>query len=399
MKICIIAPVVIPILGRDQKYGGIETVVSIASEEMVRRGHDVYLFASGDSKTNAKLVATTPKALGQGFSFDQEKECNALAYQMAIAENPDIIWDNTLGVHAQEMRENQSKFLFKADIVLKPNELTDTHGIPVVQTLHGPAKDHLPKLIRDLSDSGHYFVSISKDQARRYLELIPDLRHLGTVYNAVETDFYKPNYSKKGDYLLWVGRYCMEKGPHIAMEVAHRVHMPIKFIGKKVESHENAYFNKFIKPKLKKCDEILGEESAGEKAEIFADAKAVMMTNIWAEPFGLVVAEAMASGTPVIGQALGSLTELIDAAGVLVPVEDLNLDENDVTVTISQKKYIDRIVDYMPKLEKIPKEVPRKRAEFLFSPAHNVDGYEEAFYKAMYLKEEELHRALIEKTT
>jgi glycosyltransferase involved in cell wall biosynthesis len=397
MKICIIAPVVIPILGREQKYGGIEIVVSIAADEMVRRGHEVLLFASGDSKTTAKLMPTTPKALGQGVSFDKEKECNRKAYEMAVAEKPDVIWDNTLGVHAQEMRENRSKFLFQADIVLKKDELYNTGEIPVVQTLHGPAKDHLPGLIRALSESGNYFVSISKDQARRYLEIIPDLRHLGTVYNAVDTDFYRPVKKKEGDYLLWVGRYCMEKGPHIALEVAHQIGFPMKLIGKKVEKHELDYFDLFIKPNLKETDEVLDSGTpADEKVNYYANAKATMMTNLWPEPFGLVVAESMACGTPVVGPALGSLTELIDQAGILVPIDDLGLDENEQEVTASQKKYIDRIVEYMRKLDKIPSEVSRKRAEFLFSPKHNVDGYEEAFYKAMYLKEEETNRSLIE---
>jgi glycosyltransferase involved in cell wall biosynthesis len=387
MKICIIVPVVIPILGHDQKYGGIEIVVSIAEKEMVKRGHDVYIFASGDSKVSGKLVATTPKALGQGVSFAKEKECNRKAYEQAVAKRPDVIWDNTLAVHAQEMRENKSKFLFKADIVLKPEELVDTGDIPVVQTLHGPAKDHLPNLIKDLADNDHYFVSISKDQARRYLDFLEVKQHLGTVYNAVDTDFYKPNYEEKCDFLLWVGRYCMEKGPHIALEVAHQLDMPIKFMGKKVEPYEIAYFKKFVEPNLGPKDEVLGQATAEEKAKQYRCAKATMMTNLWAEPFGLVVAESMASGTPVVGPALGSLTELIEHAGVLIPVDDLNLDENDARVTKSQEKYIDRIVEYMPKVEKIPQQVPRKRAEFLFSPIHNVDGYEEAFFKANYLKE------------
>ena len=155
MKICIIAPAVIPILIHGQKYGGIETVVSIASEELVKRGHDVYLFASGDSETSAYLVATTPKSLGQGVSFEQEKSCNLKEYEMAVTERPDVIWDHTLAIHAQKMRKDNSRFLFKADIVLQKKELVDTGDIPIVHTLHGPAKDHLPKLIQDLAKIGN----------------------------------------------------------------------------------------------------------------------------------------------------------------------------------------------------------------------------------------------------
>jgi glycosyltransferase involved in cell wall biosynthesis len=386
MKICIISPVVIPILGnKEHKYGGIEIVIHNACTEMVKRGHEVYLLASGDSKTSAKLIPTTPKALGQGKSFDEEKKCNKKAYQIAIDLKPDVIWDHTLAIHAQKFKENLSKYIYKVDILLEPNKILDTKNIPVVHTLHGPAKDHIPKLIHDLGIAGHYFVSISKDQARRFLEFIPKYHHLGTVYNAVDIDFYKPINNKKADYLLWVGRYCMEKGPHIALEVAHRLKLPLYLIGKMAEKHERDYFDKFVKPNLSPLDKVVGEVSADIRAKYYGNAKATLMTNIWPEPFGLVAAESMASGTPVVGPAYGSLTELIDNAGVLINIDDIYLEEDDIEVTDYQKKYINRIESLMPKIEKIPPLLPRKRAEYLFSPKHNVDGYEEAFTKAIYL--------------
>lgn len=386
MKICIISPVVIPILGLKQKYGGIEIVVSIACEEMVKRGHEVYLFASGDSKTSANLVPTTKKALGQGVSFDKEKACNLKAYKLAVAKKPDVIWDHTLAVHAQKICKNKSKYNFKVDIIFEKEHLFDTGNIPVVHTLHGPAKDHLPKLVHDLSTAGHYCVSISKDQARRFIEFIIPPHHLGTVYNAVDINYFHPKKGKKTNaFLFWVGRYCMEKGPHIALEVAHRVNMPIYFIGKKVEQHEIDYFNDFVKPNLLPRDKVLGEVSTLVKARLFRDAKATMMTNLWPEPFGIVAAESMASGTPVVGPALGSLTELVDNTGLLIKIDDIGIDEHDTDVSIAQKLYIDRIVENMGKIDKIPPLLPRKRAEYLFSPKHNVDGYEEAFNKAIYL--------------
>lgn len=386
MKICIIAPVVIPILNKGQEYGGIETVISLASEEMVRRGHEVYLFASGNSKTSAKLIATTPESLGQGVSFEKEKKCNRKAYEMAVKKYPDIIWDHTLSLHAHKLHADKSKFIYKIDVELETAKLIDTENIPVVHTLHGPARDYAPRLVNTLSDEGHFFVSISKDQARRFLPYLNIKQHLGTVYNAVDMNIYSVSGNKKGDYLLWVGRYCMEKGPHIALEVAHRVGMPLKLIGKMAEKHEVAYYKKFVEPLLSQRDKVLGMVSSSEKVELLKNAKAMMMTNLWAEPFGLVAAESMASGTPVVGPALGSLTELIDQAGVLVPVDDLHLNENDTAVTLSQRKYMERITALINKIDKIPTSVPRKRAEFLFSPEHNVDGYEEAFEKAIYLK-------------
>jgi glycosyltransferase involved in cell wall biosynthesis len=178
----------------------------------------------------------------------------------------------------------------------------------------------------------------------------------------------------------------MEKGPHIALAVAHKLNIPINFIGKKVESHEIAYFDKFIKPNLWPQDKVLGLVSAKAKAKLYRNAKATMMTNIWPEPFGIVAAESMASGTPVVGPALGSLSELVDSAGILVPVEDLKLNEEDTEITPSQLKFINRIAKYMKKASSIPPQVPRKRAEFLFSPKQSANGYEEAFYKAAYMQ-------------
>jgi glycosyltransferase involved in cell wall biosynthesis len=354
---------------------------------MIRRGHEVYLFASGDSVTSAKLVATTPKALGQSVSFDREKACNRLAYELALKLKPDVIWDNTLAIHAHKLHKNRSEFLFKVDLTLQPEQLINSGNIPVVHTLHGPAKEHLPKLVHDLSARGHYFVSISCDQARRYTRHIVKNQLLGTVYNAVDINLFTIDKSKKADdYLFWIGRYGMEKGAHIVLEVAHQLKMPLKLLGKKDEPHEKAYYRRFIEPNLL-SDDTVYESSlpVPDKIVLYQGAKATIMGNLWPEPFGLIIAESMACGTAVVGPALGSLPELIDSTGLLITVNDLRLNENDTTVTKSQLKYIDRIVDCMKKMNRIPPEVPRKRAEHLFSAAHNVDGYEEAFFKAIYL--------------
>lgn len=387
MKICVIAPTVIPIEGRSQKYGGIESVITLVTNELVNRGHEVYLFACGGSKTKSHLKITAPKPVGQGINIDQEKNYNLKAYQQSLKLKPDVIWDNTLAIHAQKYGKDFSKYLFKVDIQLNADELLKTAGIPIVHTLHGPAKDHLPKLIHDLSIQGHYFVSISKDQARRYLKFIKKTHHLGTVYNPIDLNFYKPPPGQPArNYYLWVGRYGMEKGPHIALATAHRLNIPLKLVGKRTEPHEKAYFKEFIQPFLLPSDKVLNSSiSTLKKVKLYQEAKMTLMTNLWAEPFGLVIGESMACGTPVIGPALGSLTELIDSSGILVPVKDLSLDENEIEVSIKQLKYIDRLVRYLKNSEPVPPEVPRKRAEFLFSPKTSASGYEEAFIKAAYL--------------
>jgi glycosyltransferase involved in cell wall biosynthesis len=388
MRICIISPTVIAINGNNQKYGGIETVIALISDELVKLGHEVYLFAAGTSHSKAKLIFLTQKPLGHQKNTNQEKKVNQVAYKKSIDLCPDVIWDNTLAMHAHSIGDNLSKYIYKAAISLDSSKLVNTNGIPVVHTLHGPAKDHMPALAHELSAMGHYFVSISKDQARRYSKYIARRQHLDTIYNPVDIDFYKANYNKRTDnYYIWVGRYGMEKSPHIALAVAHRLNIPVKMVGKKTEKHEKIYFNKFIKPFLKPGDEVISSNiSATEKAKLFRGAKATLMTNLWAEPFGIVIAESMASGTMVVGPALGSLTELVNSAGVLVPVNDLRLDENEIEVTIKQKRYIDRVVKYVKNNKQIPGKVIRKRAEYLFAPRLIAAGYEEAFQKAVYLK-------------
>lgn len=386
MKICIISPTVVPILETGKKYGGIETVIYNVAKELTKRNHEVIVYASGDSEVAGRLIPLTKKALGQGISFDEEVRSNRQAYELAINENPDIIWDNTLALHAHDKISESSKYIFSSAIIFDSKKLIDTKNIPVIQTLHGPAKNHLPEIVQALSKAGHFFVSISKDQARRYLEFIKKGQHLGTVYNPINLNIYNVEPNKTADYLLWVGRYCMEKSPHIAILASKKINIPIYLIGKKKEKHEMEYYNKFIKPLLDDNVISLGQLSTEKTAKYYKNAKAVMMTNLWPEPFGLVVAEAMASGTPVLGPALGSLTELIDDAGILIKVDDLNISEDDKDVTESQWEYIDRIVERFPELDYIPPEIPRKRAEYLFSPKHAANGYEEAFFKALYLK-------------
>lgn len=381
MKICVIAPVVIPILGPSQRYGGIELVISLATEELVRRGHEVYLLASADSQTSAKLIAITPKALGQGIPFDQESKYNRRAYEAAIELKPDIIWDHTLAIHACKLKQqlNIGGFTWEIEITFNPDNYVNPGVIPVVQTLHGPAKGHLPAVARALAGLGQYFVTISQDQGRRFAPYVPAEQYLGTVYNSVDTALYTPEPTKKQNYFVWLGRFGMEKAAHIALEVAHQTKTPIKMAGKLVEAHERNYYEKFIKPNMRPGDEFQADISQADKASLFAQARALLMTNLWPEPFGLVPVEAMAAGTPVIGPALGALPETIGDAGVLVPVDNLGISETETTFSPAQHAYVQRIIEYLPKLDDIPSTRPRRRVEQYFSVGHNVDGYEQAF--------------------
>ncbi len=390
MKICVIAPTVIPILGKKQRYGGIELVIALGVDELVARGHEVFLFASGDSITSAKLIPIIARAIGQGGSYDQEKRLNRLAYRRAIAKKPDIIWDHTYALHAHVDDKNalvqEDKFNWQVKVSIDPARLINTNGIPVIQTIHSQAKDHLPKIVKSLSKAGHFLVTISHDQARRFAPYFSPKQHLGTIYNAVDIRLYKVGKHQKSNYLVWLGRYGMEKGAHIALAVAHELKIPIKLIGKRAEEHEQKYFEKFIKPNLLPQDKEYPEITTTQKAKLLCGAKATLMTNLWPEPFGLVAIESMAAGTPVIGPSFGALTEIIDGLGVLVPIDDLGINEHADNITPTHEKYIKRIVHYAPNAFVIPPYLIRDRVEKLFSIKQNVDGYEQSFAKALYIK-------------
>jgi glycosyltransferase involved in cell wall biosynthesis len=387
MKICVIAPVVIPILGVNQKYGGIESVIFNVVEELSKRGHEIYVFASGDSKLSAKVLPTVVRALGQNASLSRQKTANLKAYKQALELKPDVIWDNTYALHAHKKRPRfPYKYLTRTNAVLNRRDLISTGNIPVVQTIHSAAKDYFIQFVSALSKSGQYMITISKDQAKRYREYIEDGQHLGTIYNPVDIDFYSPGPRKKGKYLLWVGRFSMEKGAHIAVAAANFLGLPILLVGKKTEKHEKDYFNKFVKPLLGQNAKYIGMAAARKKLQLLRNAKAVLMTNIWAEPFGLVAAEAMATGTPVVYPAVGSLTEMINGTGIPIQINDLNMSEFDEEITVSQLRYIERIDRSVQKLDSNMSGETRKRAVELFSVKNIADGYESAFKKAIRLK-------------
>lgn len=385
MKICIIAPAVLPLLGNNQFYGGIEYVVSLVADQLAKKGHDVYLFASGDSKTKANLVPIVPKALTQNASFEDKREANKNAYEMAIEKSPDIIWDNTAAIHAQEVKKIKSLYHFEAEISLNTKELIDTGNIPVVQAIHGPAKHHLPNIVKKITDYGHYIVNISYNQARKFEPFIKPGQGLGVIYNAIDLDFFKLKEEKE-NYLLWVGRYGLEKGAHIALHVAHKLNIPIRMLGKLVEKHEHEYFNKFIKDYLRSEDKIYNMVDANERVSLYQNAKYTLMTTLWSEPFGLVAIESMAAGTPVVSPAYGSLTEVVNGSGILVPVNNLGLSEEETEHTRSQQRYANRVANYVKTSKTVSPKLIRDRAEKLFSIKNTTDNYEEAFEEVIKKK-------------
>jgi glycosyltransferase involved in cell wall biosynthesis len=268
-------------------YGGTERVVSYLTEELVAQGHDVTLFASGDSSTNARLVASCPRAL----RLDQES-VDPLPHHLVqlervceLAASFDVLHFHVDYVHFPHSRRFQTSHL---------------------TTLHGrlDIPDLLP-LYKRFADTP--VVSISNAQR----EPLPWLNWQGTVYHGLPKNLYVCE-AEPGDYLAFLGRICPEKRLDRAIKIAKRVGMKIK-VAAKVDAADHDYYTNVIKPLLDDtCIDFVGEINEDQKQEFLANAYALLFPIDWPEPFGLVAIEAMGCGTPVVAYRNGSVPELIE---------------------------------------------------------------------------------------
>jgi glycosyltransferase involved in cell wall biosynthesis len=268
-------------------YGGTERIVSYITEELVRQGHDVTLFASGDSVTDAKLEAPCHQALRLNTGiFNREAPVVSMMEQVfSSAEQFDVI-------------HSHLDFLAFS--------LSRRCPVPVITTLHG--RLDLPELVpvfRDFSELP--LISISDSQRRP----LPWCNWLGTVYHGLPANLYTA-HPEPGKYLAFLGRISPEKCPDQAIELAKRVGMPLR-IAAKVDPADRAYFERVVEPLLDHpLVEFVGEVTDGQKNDFIGNAHALVCPYDWPEPFGLVLIEAMACGTPVLAYRRGSIPEVID---------------------------------------------------------------------------------------
>ena len=285
MRIAQVAPLIesVPPAG----YGGTERVVSNLTEELVRQGHEVTLFASGDSQTTARLVASTPRAL----RLDDDV-IDPLAHMVVQLEQVAAQADRFDIIHW-----HLDYFHFPMSRRLGVPQLTTLHGrldIPDLQPVYDEFRD-MP------------LVSISDDQRAP----LPQGKWIGTVHHGLHPDEFQPSYAP-GEYLAFLGRISPEKRADRAIEVARRVGMPLR-IGAKVDEADQEYFEENIEPLLGHDHvEWVGEVAGADKADLLRHAAALVFPIDWAEPFGLVMIEAMACGTPVIAYGSGSVPEVVD---------------------------------------------------------------------------------------
>lgn len=268
-------------------YGGTELVASLLTEELVRRGHDVTLFASGDSHTSANLEAVHPRALRLDPKVKEYGvyEMLQLAQVYERADEFDVIHSH-MGCAA-----------------LPYSKLVKT---PTVHTLHGIFTPDNEKMFVHARQQP--FVSISHSQREPRL----GLNCVATVYNGIDTSTHK-FYEKPSDppYLVFLGRLSPEKGTHHAIEIAKRSGWHLKIAGK-IDPVDVEYYETEIKPHVDgKQIEYLGEANHEQKNALLGNAVATLFPITWREPFGLVMVESMVAGTPVIAMELGSASEVI----------------------------------------------------------------------------------------
>jgi glycosyltransferase involved in cell wall biosynthesis len=319
-------------------YGGTELVVHLLVEAQVRAGHDVSLFASGDSITSARLVSVVPRPRRAGTESPGEQTrhlLNALACYRE-AHRFDVI-------HNHAVPEGLA--------------LAQLSATPVVTTNHLVMTDALRPLYADLP---WYHVSASWASAKGF----PRHNSAGVVYHGIDLDSY-PFTDRHGGYLLFLGRMGVEKGPDRAIEVARRTGRRLLLAGK-IGEVDRPYWTRDVEPKIDGSRiSYVGEVGPDDKRRLLMGAEALLFPIAWPEPFGLVMVEAMACGTPVLALGAGSVSEIV-AHGETGFVVDT----------------VDQLVEVVRMVPMLSREAARRRAEARFSARRMADEYE-ALYRSM----------------
>ncbi|MGZ4430221.1 MAG: glycosyltransferase family 4 protein [Gaiellales bacterium] len=335
MRIAILAPAWFAV--PPTRYGGIEWVVAILTDGLVERGHDVTLFAAGDSQTRARLVTSYDEPPSYRIGLSLPDLHHALTCYESAADF-DVINDHSGPVSAAL------------------GGLVET---AVCHTVHGPMTGEPGSVYAQIGEVSPSvgLISVSDNQRAP----LPGLNWLATCHNAIDLDSYPYDQGNDG-YLLFLGRMSPDKGAHHAVRLALETGMPLKLAGKMHDIEERTHFDAHVRPHLSAAIEYVGEVSHDEKVQLLQRAALTVFPIQWPEPFGLVMVESMACGTPVLATRLGAVPEVIEdgRSGIIVD---------------SPAELAARLGDAIA-LD--PRQV-RASAEERFSASRMVADYEEAY--------------------
>ena len=343
LKIAQIAPLWFPI--PPKKYGGTERIIYYLTEELVKRGHDVTLFAAGSSKTGAKLISVTKKGLREQKIPWHDWFWNNFNHSRAfeMAKKFDILhchW-NILGAFFQRFT--------------KTSVLHTLHNTPTYPDHRWKIFDYYKK---DLN-----VVFLSKNQQKRSPV---KFKKEWVVFNGIDLSKFRFQ-EKPENFLLWVGRICPDKSPDIAIKVAKKIRANLILAGQLQPMYQD-YFKKEIKPHLSRKIKYVGELTQKELNLLYGKAKALLYPAVWEEPFGLIIVESMACGTPVIAFQRGSLPEIVSKkTGFVV-------------------KNVQEMVAAVKSVDKIKRKDCRERVEKYFTFQKMVNNYEKVYYKLIKQK-------------
>ncbi len=311
-------------------YGASELIASLITEELVRRGHQVTLFAHRDSTTAAGLVYFPEVDAVQRFDY---RELAHVSRALALSDGFDVVHNHCLfaGPAMANLRET-----------------------PCLSTLHyaHPVLDCFPE---------HPYVAVSHAQKAAS----PHLNVVGVVYNAIDMEGFHPTSTRK-DYLLFLGRFHPNKGADLAIEVANRLDARLLIAAPQPHPDQQAYFDEKVKPHLGHRVEYLGEVTGEQKSRLLAEARCLLIPDRWEEPFGLVALEAAASGTPVVAMRRGALPELVAHGQTGYLVDDT-----------------EGMAAAVEKVDSISPSACRDHARANFGVGRMVDGYLEIYRQLM----------------
>lgn len=286
---------------REPFAGGLEAHTAMLAGELRRRGHRVTIFASADSDPELGVEPVCAAASQLDLSEAARQDASMVSARFMSEHHA------YLDLMLRLAERDDLDVLQNSSLHYLPIAMSKTARAPMVTTLHTPPTPWMESALAFEGAGSSSFVAVSSHTADAWGHVLPASR---VIPNAVDTDVWHPTGGVVEDRAVWMGRVVREKGTHLALEAAHRAGIPLDIAG---PLHDPAYFEAEVRPRLRPGDRVLGHLASDELAAVVAKRSVCLVTPCWDEPFGLVVIEALACGTPVAGFGRGALPELLDA--------------------------------------------------------------------------------------